>query len=64
MPCPERRALSFGMLGCDLHCGYCQNWVTSQALRDIGSSLDFQEIEPAEIVGQAARGGRRHQHVQ
>jgi pyruvate-formate lyase-activating enzyme len=21
------------MLGCDLHCGYCQNWVTSQALR-------------------------------
>jgi pyruvate formate lyase activating enzyme len=26
--------MSFGMLGCDLHCGYCQNWVTSQALRD------------------------------
>ena len=22
------------MLGCDLHCSYCQNWVTSQALRD------------------------------
>ena len=31
---PGARALSFGMLGCDLHCGYCQNWVTSQALRD------------------------------
>ncbi len=31
---PARDALSFGMLGCDLHCGYCQNWVTSQALRD------------------------------
>ncbi len=31
---PGRDALSFGMLGCDLHCGYCQNWVTSQALRD------------------------------
>lgn len=31
---PGRNALSFGMLGCDLHCGYCQNWVTSQALRD------------------------------
>jgi pyruvate formate lyase activating enzyme len=27
-------ALTFGMLGCDLHCGYCQNWVTSQMLRD------------------------------
>ena len=31
---PGRDALSFGMLGCDFHCGYCQNWVTSQALRD------------------------------
>ena len=31
---PGALALSFGMLGCDLHCGYCQNWVTSQALRD------------------------------
>ena len=31
---PARDAMSFGMLGCDLHCGYCQNWITSQALRD------------------------------
>lgn len=31
---PGRDAFSFGMLGCDLHCSYCQNWVTSQALRD------------------------------
>jgi len=23
---PGAVALSFGMLGCDLHCGYCQNW--------------------------------------
>src|SRR5262245_59356479 len=31
---PGALAYSFGMLGCDLHCFYCQNWVTSQALRD------------------------------
>jgi len=31
---PGSDVLSFGMLGCDYHCGYCQNWVTSQALRD------------------------------
>jgi pyruvate formate lyase activating enzyme len=31
---PGSNALTFGMLGCDLHCSYCQNWVTSQALRD------------------------------
>jgi pyruvate formate lyase activating enzyme len=31
---PGALALSFGMLGCDYHCAYCQNWITSQALRD------------------------------
>jgi len=31
---PGRDALSFGMLGCDFHCSYCQNWVSSQSLRD------------------------------
>jgi pyruvate formate lyase activating enzyme len=31
---PGSAALSFGMLGCDFHCGYCQNWITSQAIRD------------------------------
>ncbi len=31
---PGSEALSFGMLGCDLHCAYCQNWVSSQTLRD------------------------------
>src|SRR4030095_6842409 len=31
---PGALAYSVGMLGCDLHCSYCQNWVTSQALRD------------------------------
>ena len=31
---PGRRVLTFGMLGCDFHCGYCQNWLTSQTLRD------------------------------
>jgi pyruvate formate lyase activating enzyme len=31
---PARDTLSFGMLGCDLHCNYCQNWITSQTLRN------------------------------
>lgn len=31
---PASQAMSFGMLGCNYHCPYCQNWVTSQALRD------------------------------
>jgi pyruvate formate lyase activating enzyme len=54
---PGARALSFGMLGCDLHCGYCQNWVSSQALRDVRSTLAFQRMTPRALVGMAERGG-------
>lgn len=42
--------MSFGMLGCDLHCGYCQNWVSSQALRDINAALDFHPVTPGRLV--------------
>ena len=54
---PGTRAMSFGMLGCDLHCGYCQNWVTSQALRDSRSSLDFDRVTPDQLVQLALRQG-------
>ncbi len=47
---PGRDALSFGMLGCNLHCGFCQNWVTSQALRDEGARSRVSRCEPRELV--------------
>lgn len=31
---PGTTALTFGMLGCNFHCAYCQNWLTSQVGRD------------------------------
>lgn len=31
---PGSLALTFGMFGCDLKCGYCHNFTVSQALRD------------------------------
>jgi hypothetical protein len=31
---PGSNTLTFGMLGCNMHCACCQNWLTSQALRD------------------------------
>ena len=31
---PGQSAVSFGMLGCNFHCSFCQNWFSSQALRD------------------------------
>jgi len=47
---PGSDALSFGMLGCDFHCGYCQNWVTSQMLRDPDSSAQAKLCTPKQIV--------------
>src|SRR5260221_7125552 len=54
---PGALAYSFGMLGCDLHCGYCQNWVSSQALRDFRSPLDFHTVSPRDLVTLAVRQG-------
>lgn len=56
---PGARALSFGMLGCDLHCAYCQNALTSQALRDPLMGVPPQDITPAAIVAAARRAGAR-----
>jgi pyruvate formate lyase activating enzyme len=47
---PGENALSFGMLGCDLHCSYCQNWITSQALRDDEAVSNIRPCSPAELV--------------
>ncbi|MEI6084307.1 MAG: radical SAM protein [Verrucomicrobiota bacterium] len=56
---PGTMALSFGMLGCDLHCGYCQNWLTSQTLRDPNSIAPATPMSAAEFCQLAvARGAR------
>lgn len=54
---PGARALSFGMLGCDYHCGYCQNWVTSQALRDPVAGAPPMKLGPKELVKLAIERG-------
>jgi pyruvate formate lyase activating enzyme len=56
---PGALAYSFGMLGCDLHCGYCQNWVTSQALRDPNAVAPPLEISPEAIVRDAIDQGAK-----
>jgi len=50
---PGALAYSFGMLGCDLHCGYCQNWVTSQALRDPNAISPPLQASPEMLVRDA-----------
>jgi pyruvate formate lyase activating enzyme len=50
---------SFGMLGCDLHCGYCQNWLTSQALRDPRAVIPPLRVTPENVVEDALHQGAR-----
>ncbi len=52
---PGSQAMSFGMLGCDFHCAYCQNWFTSQTLKDDTATLNFSSTTPEEICDLAER---------
>ncbi len=56
---PGALAYSFGMLGCDLHCGYCQNWVTSQALRDPEAIAPPLAATPERLVRGAVEQGAK-----
>ncbi|HIE24611.1 MAG TPA: AmmeMemoRadiSam system radical SAM enzyme [Anaerolineales bacterium] len=55
-------ALSFGMLGCNLHCGFCQNWYTSQAMRDPaadGAGQLVRELSATALVNLAKESGAK-----
>lgn len=57
---PGATALTFGMLGCDLHCAYCQNWLTSQAMRDPAAAVAgniVRRVTADEMVKIARRYG-------
>ncbi|NQU98697.1 AmmeMemoRadiSam system radical SAM enzyme [Candidatus Woesearchaeota archaeon] len=51
---PGTPVLSFGTVGCNLHCKHCQNWTTSQV--DAGQSFE-KTITPEEIVKAAKEKG-------
>ncbi|MBS1253886.1 MAG: Pyruvate formate-lyase 1-activating enzyme [Anaerolineales bacterium] len=56
---PGSDTLTFGMLGCDYHCSYCQNWLTSQALRDPNAGTRPRSVTPEEMMSLAKRHGAR-----
>jgi pyruvate formate lyase activating enzyme len=59
---PGTDALTFGMLGCDFHCSYCQNWVTSQVGRDEEANQSISniiQIGPEQITRLAQESGAR-----
>lgn len=57
---PSSDALTFGMLGCDLHCSYCQNWDISQALRDASAGRPPSLVTPKQLV---EIGRRQHARI-
>jgi pyruvate formate lyase activating enzyme len=59
---PGSRTLTFGMLGCNFRCSFCQNWYSSQTLRDPASELSIkyiEEVQPELMVSLAERYGVR-----
>jgi len=54
---PGRDALSFGMLGCNFHCPFCQNWVSSQVLRDDNAVAYPRETDADSLVQAALSRG-------
>lgn len=54
---PGSDALTFGMLGCDLHCNYCQNWITSQFLRDPAAISSISTTSAKNLANVALRSG-------
>jgi pyruvate formate lyase activating enzyme len=56
---PGSDTLTFGMLGCDLHCAYCQNWETSQVLRDPHAPGGPTPVSPQQLIAYAKQQGAR-----
>ena len=52
---PGTGALSFGMLGCNFQCDFCQNWISSQTLRDPNAVAGFQSCATDVIVSSALK---------
>lgn len=57
---PGAKALTFGMLGCNLRCDFCQNWQTSQTLRDSRADaygMYIERVTADDIVAAAIQTG-------
>ncbi len=54
---PGESALSFGMFGCNFHCPFCQNWVSSQILRDDRSTGSAHPVSAGRLVEIALEEG-------
>lgn len=51
---PDSRALSIATVGCNFHCGFCQNWQISQTQPE---AFPTREVTPETVVEIATREG-------
>lgn len=47
---PGTKSFSVATVGCNFHCGFCQNWEISQKNFKDGSELGGEEFSPEEII--------------
>ncbi|MCK5583674.1 MAG: radical SAM protein, partial [Elusimicrobiales bacterium] len=50
---PGAKTLSYGMLGCNFKCPFCQNYTISQLSDDFNYLGDIHDITPTEIINHA-----------
>lgn len=60
---PGSIAFTFGMLGCNFHCGFCQNWISSQALRDPSAARFTHQVTSISADSLVAAAVRSHAQV-
>lgn len=56
---PGSTSFSIATIGCNFHCGFCQNWEISQATVRDGTAPDEQEVLPEGIVKAAIKDNCR-----
>lgn len=54
---PGTRTLTFGMLGCDMRCAFCQNWWVSQPHREPAAQVELELVGADELVAAAREQG-------
>ena len=52
---PGTKSFSIATIGCNFHCGFCQNWQISQLRADDTAQYPGRDVAPEEIVVQALR---------
>jgi pyruvate formate lyase activating enzyme len=54
---PGTKSYSIATIGCNFHCGFCQNWQISQISKRDGDAYRIRELPPEQVVKEAVKSG-------